>query len=489
MTIDLSYISQSRVAWIAAAESVDQATSMGILDRLIDKIFRGGAKEESIREIYSAMVGIGADSEQGSTANKMQNFLDLRNLIRPDQRDKLTLEFNEYPDNSCDYVLRLDGHTIYERKEIHANTESNDNADLIALHNTRKAMEVDDFLVKLQGGSPQSMSLIHRCDRFLVEQGKVGDCYALATMIGIMSNPEMQGKIQNMAEIIEDDKLRLTLNVDFSAANIKNAGPEYGLDQETLGKIFSDKKEIDSLRSKGYDVLIKDDTLRLDISKNKLKSIMVETKSAQTNSLIVNILEHFSGNFLARLEKDTASPEKNLSKDGRMLEIDSEVHRVRDTGVRSRRNSITAHDDRAGNYDPLLANLLGYAGGARSTDPEDTQSLMSSLKALDDNKRCLCAASADGFTYVSIQYGKPDKDGRLHSRHALVLHSVEYNSTKEEPTAAYLINPWDNSKAPERYSLNDLLARNISLAEYYPAGGKSAFSTEASIDLEDFINN
>lgn len=469
MTIDLSYISQSRLEHIHKAESADAAASMNLFDDLIDTIFRSGAKKAAIRELYAAINQPPDAGGSGGAAQHMRNFLDMRNIMLPVHRERLTLELTENADETWDYAIRLDSHLLWEHKDIR------EDAQIAELKHARNAIAVDDYLCKLQNHAPTAASLVHRSDRFLVEQGKTGDCYALATMMGIMANPAMQRKIEGMAEVTQDDQLRLKLEVRPNALNLRDVDEwdpdgRLDLDLETLANICADDAELALMRDKGYDLSLKNGVLQVDISENKLKQIIGETRSAQTNSLIVNILEHFSGNLLLRLdkiaeEKEFAQLEKNGAADSGFVLIDHA--RVRQNCLRSDRESILAHWDRAGNYDPLIANLLGYAGGEFSLRPRGIEDLSKQLKGFDSSERCLSSGGAKGFVYVAMKYGQADAHGNNHSQHALLLQQIEYNLDKQ-PVGVYLKNPWGNRREPEYYSLADLISRKVNFAQYYP---------------------
>lgn len=471
MSVDLSYISQRRLEHIRQAESADAAASMGLLDSLMDKIFRGGAKEAAIRALYAALQSPPDDDGPPGIAQQMQNFQNLRNLMLPEHRETLTLEVVEHPDDTWDYAMRLDGQLLQERKDI------KEDAAIAELKHTRQAIAVDDYLCKLQNYAPTAASLVHRSDSFLIEQGKVGDCYALATMMGIMTNPAMQKKIEGMAEITPDNKLRLKFEVSAGAANVRDASETYALDKETLAAFCADKNELALMREKGYDLALEDGVLRVDISEEKLKKIIDETRSANTNSLIVNILEHFTGNLLVRLDNiDENDVEWVETEDGKTKAefVDIELlpeKTVRYSGLRSDHHSLLAHNDREGNYDPLIANLLGYAGGESSIHPQTSAQLVRRLEEFDMKERCLQAGGAAGFVYVGIDYGKADSSGKIHGSHALLLHSVERDGNGD-PTGVFLQNPWGNRRALEFFPIQDLFARNVRFSEYYPADRK-----------------
>lgn len=462
MSIDLSQISARRIDRIRNADSFEQASKMNILDRLIDTIFRNGAKKEAIRELYSVVC-----ENNSGTHGQMQAFLNLPSLLLPSHRNSLQLEVSERPDGSCDYTLRLDKHEIYKKEEVNAKE------DIAALKRARNSVEVDDFLMKLQNFDSKAASLVQRSDRFLIEQGKTGDCYILAAMIGIMSNPAMQESIENMTQITSDGKLRLTFDADISARITKDLflGTPQDLDNENLASILKHDVEIKNLSKKGYELAIKGNQLHLEISQDRLSKIINETKSAESNSLIVNILEHFTGNLL-RYPIKTYDPNPVMEEELAYARTNVEaIAIIKKNGIyklsdlRSDRESILAHNYRAGNYQFLVTTLLGYKEG-KSSHPEDKNSLKQCLHRFNNEELCLSKGGKQGFVFIGMKYGAPDKNGRNHPRHALTLKDIEFNS-KNEPTGVFLINPWRSGGKPEYYTLTELIHRSAEFISFH----------------------
>lgn len=467
MSIGISQLSAQRIDRIRNAESVEKATEMGLIDELIDKFFRGGAKKEAIVELYGII-----NRHNEDTGTQMRALLDMRSLMRPEHRSELQLALIENPNGSYDYTLSLEGRILDQREGV------TDEAGMAALRHAENAIKVDDHLLRLQDFAPQAASLVQRSDRFLVQQGAVGDCYVLAAMIGIMANPGMQETIEKMAEITPDGKLRLKFDANMSAqvtAFLDTASDEE-CERENLDAIIGNPEELASLRAKGYDLAQDEGLLRLDISEDRLKHITAELKSAQTNSLIVNILEHFVGNLLQyTVVAPVTSFEgeeslKALLGEEKVSEMKGNMTETRLNPLRSDRDSLLAHYDRAGEYDELVTNLLGYKTGS-THEAWSARNLSATLGEIQHNGRCLAAGGKNGFVYFSIEYGQEDQYGRRHGRHALTLQDVVFND-QGNATGAFLINPWGNKREPEFYSLEEIVRRGGVLKEFLPPDAK-----------------
>lgn len=134
--------------------------------------------------------------------------------------------------------------------------------------------------------------------------------------------------------------------------------------------------------------------------------------------------------------------------------------------LRSDRESILAHNDRAGNYESLVTSLLGYRQSAGIEAP-NIPLLQYLLKEYKKRELCLEQGCKKGFVYVGMNYGEIDKFGKTHGRHALTLKDIELNKNGE-PTGIFLTNPWSTRKKPEYFSLEDLTKRKIQLITFIP---------------------
>ena len=142
-------------------------------------------------------------------------------------------------------------------------------------------------------------------------------------MIGALSSPIVQESILNSAEITERGALRLTFNANIHSPMGRQKVLR-GEPPETLAKVLADRFEIHNLKKKGYALALENGQLQVDISPSRLRRIIDHPRSASTNSLMVKILEHLAGNLM----QNGQSP------------------------LRSNRDSIDAHNQRADNYDP-----------------------------------------------------------------------------------------------------------------------------------------
>ena len=359
----------------------------------------------------------------------------------PEHRHTLRLDSIKNPDGSYDYSLFFGEHLLSHGQAIR------DKHEIAALEHAKNAVQVDEYLMHIQKNHNNPMSLVHRSDRFLINQGKTGDCYALAGMIGILSNPEMQENIERMATV-KGDKLCLTFNVDMSAAITQTLGYSPSnphvykvTEEEDLYHVTNNNEELEALRKKGYDLTRKSGVLQLEISKERISKIAYEKRSATTNSLIVNILEHFTGNLI------------NYGSD----DLKSSLRA-------NRSDSLLAHNSRGGPYSSLVPVLLGYQQEGTYIG-QSREELQGKLQMFREKGLCLDSGGGrDGFIYVGIAYGRKDAHGKLHGRHALTLKDIELDG-KGNPVGVHLINPWHSHKA-EYFSVPDLLDRQPTIIPF-----------------------
>lgn len=425
-------LSPSRLGRIFQAKSEQDASAMNLLDRIIDYVFRSNAKRDSIRKVYAIVAAQRDAPIADAECARIGAFLLLRGMAQPRYRDMFELNLTEHPNGTCDYALIIDGQTLHARRDIH------DQQEIARLRQACQRMKVDDYLLSLQQHKDDAMSLIPAGEPLSIKQGKTGDCYALVVMIGALSSPIVQESILNSAEITERGALRLTFNANIHSPMGRQKVLR-GEPPETLAKVLADRFEIHNLKKKGYALALENGQLQVDISPSRLRRIIDHPRSASTNSLMVKILEHLAGNLM----QNGQSP------------------------LRSNRDSIDAHNQRADNYDPLIGNLLGY-GTALMYGPTNTEGLSMILERAAARGCCLEDGSPR-FLFVGCAYGQPDPFGNMHFHHAFVLDSVGYDMTGKAVSMT-LVNPWDNLGERFVLTLDEAMKRDVAFAEYARRG-------------------
>ena len=352
-------------------------------------------------------------------------------MAQPRYRDMFELNLTEHPNGTCDYALIIDGQTLHARRDIH------DQQEIARLRQACQRMKVDDYLLSLQQHKDDAMSLIPAGEPLSIKQGKTGDCYALVVMIGALSSPIVQESILNSAEITERGALRLTFNANIHSPMGRQKVLR-GEPPETLAKVLADRFEIHNLKKKGYALALENGQLQVDISPSRLRRIIDHPRSASTNSLMVKILEHLAGNLM----QNGQSP------------------------LRSNRDSIDAHNQRADNYDPdrqpaglrHRAHVWSDKYRGLVDDPRTSR-----------RQGCCLEDGSPRFLFVGCACGQPDPFGNMHFHHAFVLDSVGYDMTGKAVSMT-LVNPWDNLGERFVLTLDEAMKRDVAFAEYARRG-------------------
>lgn len=124
-------LNPSRIDRIAAATSIDEATHMGLLDKIIDW-FKHGIKRHAIEQLYNTISAVKSDNGT-SVHERLQAFMELRHLVEPEHRDKFKFEFFSYEDANhgadrlgCEFAIA--GKSIYRNFDIstHEDLEKRD---------------------------------------------------------------------------------------------------------------------------------------------------------------------------------------------------------------------------------------------------------------------------------------------------------------------------------------------------------------------------
>lgn len=425
-------LSPSRLGRIFQAKSEQDASAMTLLDRIIDYVFRGNAKRDSIRNVYAIVAAQRDAPIADAEPARISAFLLLRGMALPRYRDMFELNLTEHPNGTCDYALIIDGQTLHAGRDIH------DQQEIARLRQAGQRMKVDDHLLSLQQHEDYAMSLIPSGEPLSIKQGTSRDCSALAVMIGALSSPIVQESILNSAEVTERGALRLTFNANIHSPMGRQRLLR-GEPRETLEKVLADRPEMRNLKKKGYALALENGRLLVDISPSRLRRIINHPRSASTNSLMVKILEHLAGNLM----QNGQSP------------------------LRSNRDSIDAHNQRSDDYDPLIGNLLGY-GTAFMYGPTNTEGLSMILEQAAARECCLEDGSPR-LLIVACAYGQPDRFGHIRSRHAFVLDSVGYDMTGKAVSMT-LVNPWKSLGEKVVLTLDEAMKRNVAFAEYARRG-------------------
>lgn len=86
-------LNPSRIDRILHANNVDEATKMGLLDKIIDW-FQGGVKRNTIEHLYEKIINIKSNEfKLTSETDRLKDFIELRSFVRPEHRDQFKYNF------------------------------------------------------------------------------------------------------------------------------------------------------------------------------------------------------------------------------------------------------------------------------------------------------------------------------------------------------------------------------------------------------------
>lgn len=109
-------LNDSRVNRILNAKTLDDASKMGIWDRIKD-LFRGGVKRESIRELYGQITS--ADNHYDTQPLRMvERFAMLRSLAQEEHQSNFCVEVEASSNEQWNYKLKVGKDTIYHSEAL-----------------------------------------------------------------------------------------------------------------------------------------------------------------------------------------------------------------------------------------------------------------------------------------------------------------------------------------------------------------------------------
>lgn len=255
--------------------------------------------------------------------------------------------------------------------------------------------------------------------KLVISQSSVtADCYLLAAMTGILSNKDVAKHAAEKMCVVNRQPNQEKFIINFK--------PNFSLIQEDTGinlaAILSNQDNLEALFAKGYKITIERNTkkemvgFQLTVSNKKMKSIFLSEANANTNSLLVNVMEHFMGNLILLNEKKLM------------------------TG-NYRRDSLEAHNSRRNaDYESLLCHLFGYSTpekhayfvrrkAVNGKTPEARDKLLEVLRYYDEQRVGAHYGSKRGFAIAG------------YDDHARVITSLIKNKNNQI-IGLEMINPW-----------------------------------------------
>lgn len=143
-------LNDNRIEKILTARTLDEATKMGLWDRILD-YFRGGEKQDSIRKLYEQVTSPYNDYDT-QPSRMTDRFSQLRLLAKEECQPEFFIEVNESSHDSWlwDYRLKIGKQVIFQSEML--NKSSNNNFDEIS--DLAKCIEcANDFISNNKKGN------------------------------------------------------------------------------------------------------------------------------------------------------------------------------------------------------------------------------------------------------------------------------------------------------------------------------------------------
>jgi hypothetical protein len=113
-------LSQSRLDQIQNASTLDEAQRMGLFDRLKD-FFRGGVKQEAIRQAFEALRAPSVDESEAPARHEglLLHFGNLRNALRSDQAQRCDVQVTvDREAGTWSYQMHIDNQTLIKGSNL-----------------------------------------------------------------------------------------------------------------------------------------------------------------------------------------------------------------------------------------------------------------------------------------------------------------------------------------------------------------------------------
>lgn len=144
---------------------------------------RRDVSEKEVAPLYRAIVH-SAHDEAGTHAKRLDAFMALRALLRPEYRHTFSLAIHEEPNGHWGYSLSIDGETIYSIARLNEYYDIQKRDDFRA---QQHHMELEKYFSEFNTHRVEPRQLITQ-DGFFIRQRDTSDCDVLAVMIGFLSS-------------------------------------------------------------------------------------------------------------------------------------------------------------------------------------------------------------------------------------------------------------------------------------------------------------
>lgn len=230
-------LNPSRIDRIVDATNLDDATKMGLFDKIIDW-FKGGVKRSAIEQLYNTISEV-RGSNGTSEHERLQAFMELRSLVVPEHRDKFQFIFSIHKNETrtdrleCEFIIAdkcihynhdISNYDDLENKDLFFSERIKiDIEDSFRTKNVKSVLEtlqrVNDYYVEVQSQTSQEDSLA----------ADVRNISKIKVLTDICKTMPKDTKEMVLSNIYGDFGYRMRALLEFaqSAANLVSGNKEY----------------------------------------------------------------------------------------------------------------------------------------------------------------------------------------------------------------------------------------------------------------------
>ena len=147
MLSPISNLNAVQISQVASADSLDDATKMNLLDKIIDW-FKGGVQYNALKRLFDKITGVkeqaGSSQQKDFYAEKdrMETFAALRNLALPEHRDQFKFQLVRSKEKETfECTIRIGNVDVYKNDNILGRSDSPERFELVL---GRCGMDLED---------------------------------------------------------------------------------------------------------------------------------------------------------------------------------------------------------------------------------------------------------------------------------------------------------------------------------------------------------
>ncbi|WP_440867930.1 hypothetical protein [Symbiopectobacterium purcellii] len=146
-------INDKKINQIFSTNNLKEATKAESISDIVDLIidwFKGGVKREAIKELFLAVQNVKNTNDSCSELNRLERFIELRNMALPEYYSKFTLEITPKDINQdWGYKLKVGDLTLYQCDKVFEKTRNLEERNKISdFHAKNIAMKLQEAFIQ-----------------------------------------------------------------------------------------------------------------------------------------------------------------------------------------------------------------------------------------------------------------------------------------------------------------------------------------------------